>query len=56
MFSPMIARYWFVYGNYDAWNGRYDAPPISVGRCARFYEAGQRAGKRGKFYRRHFLT
>ncbi len=56
MFTSLIARYWFLYGNYDAYVGRYDAPPCSVGRCIRFYDAGQRAGRMGRFYRKHWMS
>lgn len=46
--------YWFLYGNYDAWVGRYDAPPCSVGRMAHVYQTGQNAGRAGRFYRHLF--
>ena len=45
-------RYWFCVGQYDAYHGRWDCPPISAS-CAAgtAYEAGQRAAATGHYMR-----
>jgi len=57
MASIIVNRYWFIYGNYDGYYGRWDCPPISaIGAASRAYERGQEAARKGRFYPRHFFN
>jgi hypothetical protein len=52
----LVARYWLTFGNYDAFCGRWDCPPVTIGIALAAYERGQRAARLGRFYRGHFFN
>ncbi len=55
MKTNLVSRYWFLVGNYDAFLGRMDWPPCTIGKGENAYRRGYSVGAtQGRFYRGHW--
>ncbi len=51
----LVNRYWFLVGNYDAWIGRLNDPPVTVERRESAYQRVYFVGASlNRFYRNHW--